>query len=84
MTDEQIIKDLKHHTECVECEGCGHEIVGSSDCIDNLILDAISLINRQRAEIERLTEMLNATIAGQETLQKYIAQRSPLEMVGEG
>ena len=30
------------------------------------------LINRQKAEIERLTDTLNATIAGQETLQRHI------------
>lgn len=36
-----------------------------------------------RAEIDELSEKLNATIAGQETLQEYIAQRSPLGMVGD-
>ena len=31
-------------------------------------------IKDQKAEIERLTETLNATIAGQETLQKYLSK----------
>ncbi len=48
------------------------------DCLDKengLPALALDLINRQKAEIEALTEKLNATIAGQETLQKALAEK---------
>lgn len=48
------------------------------------VLMAEEEINSLKAEIDELSEKLNATIAGQETLQEYIAQRSPLGMAGEG
>ena len=49
------------------------EIVTESEVM-SLIL-AIQLLNSQQAEIDDLTERLNATIAGQETLQKALADK---------
>ena len=41
-----------------------------------LLIKRLELINRQQAEIDDLTERLNATIAGQETLQKALAEKA--------
>lgn len=55
MTDKKIIKALEHcGIEC-KCNGCpldDSEFV--SNCIDDLCKNALDLINRQKAEIERL------------------------------
>ena len=75
MTDEQIMQGLKW---CYQVEGscgnCPYRPKNKEEvrCIDRLGNDVIGLIERLQAEIERLTEMLNATIAGQETLQRHI------------
>lgn len=55
MTDNEIIKAL----ECciayiTDCENCPYHIVGDGDCVNKTKADAINLINRQQAEIERL------------------------------
>lgn len=49
------------------------EIVTESEVM-SLIL-AIQFLNSQQAEIDDLTERLNATTAGQETLQKALAEK---------
>ena len=56
MTDEQIIKSL----ECCilgDCEGCFYGDTDQMRCRDDLAQNALSLINRQKAEIERLKEL---------------------------
>jgi hypothetical protein len=55
MTDERIIKALKHcyeHKSCNDCVGC----LGAEECILNVdpAGDIYPIINRQQAEIERL------------------------------
>ena len=56
MTDEQIIKAL----ECcctlngVGCRNCPQYDIHSAMCVKNLIRNALDLINRQKAENERL------------------------------
>ena len=55
MTDEQIIKAL----ECcikqeVNCKQCSYEAYRHKDCTDRFYADIIELIDRQKAEIERL------------------------------
>ena len=71
MTDNEIIKALEccHRRECQECVRLltGRPI--EDDCRLDLIYDALDLINRQRAEIERLqnkveelSEVLSDTI----------------------
>ena len=68
MTDNEIIKGLeccgKNPPMCSECGYKGR--CNRIDCYDYLKRDALNLINRQKAEIEAL-------IAGQETLQRYIS-----------
>lgn len=67
-TDEEIIRALGC---CIndDCDNCPNDF---GNCYSNLAGYALDLINRQKEEIERLQEMLDATIAGQETLQKAI------------
>ena len=52
MTDNEIVKALEC---CVEydCRVCRYD-VNSAICISNLMKDTLDLINRQKAEIERL------------------------------
>ncbi len=64
MTDNEIIKAL----ECCEKDDCDNCPNDFGNCYANLAGYALDLINRQKAEIEAL-------IAGQETLQKYIAEQ---------
>lgn len=77
MTDKQIIKALEHCSsdEVGLCHICPLDGECNGD-ITILLKYALDLINRQKAEIERLTEMHNAIIAGQETLQKALAERN--------
>jgi hypothetical protein len=61
MTDEQIIKALKHcyeHKSCNDCVGC----LGAEECILNVdpAGDIYPIINRQQAEIERLNNNISA------------------------
>lgn len=53
MTDNEIIKALGiHTTEKYNCAGCPY--ISYDDCSDKIVTDALNLINRQQAEIERL------------------------------
>lgn len=71
MTDNEIIKAL----ECCAVEDCDSCQIKehNSACVDVLLWRVCDLIKRQKEEIEVLAETLKATIAGQETLQRYIA-----------
>ena len=54
MKDNKIIKSLECCTS-FDCEHCDYEIreeIKTLQCNDNLMKDALDLINRQRAEIE--------------------------------
>ena len=52
MTDEQIIKALECCIGNIQCGKCS--IFGTINCMNNLMQDALDLISRQKAEIERL------------------------------
>ena len=59
MTDNEIIKAL----ECCfdgYCEACAFDDDLNLKCKDNLIENALNLINRQKAEIERLQEQIGS------------------------
>ena len=83
MTDNEIIKALECCTSYPACPTDCPLFEQPMDCLLKLSKPTLDLINRKKAEIDELSEKLNATIAGQETLQEYIAQRSPLGMVGD-
>ena len=71
MTDNEIIKALECclHRGCNECIRQPDEYgTNERQCSRGLMKCALNLINRQKAEKEAL-------IAGQETLQKYIAEQ---------
>ena len=50
MTDNEIIKAL-HCCIADDCDNCKHSF---GNCQENLMLESLSLINSQKAEIERL------------------------------
>ena len=58
------IETVKHGLRCCDChksncEGCGYcsdGLVGIETCTGNLASDALSVIESQQAEIERLKE----------------------------
>lgn len=58
MNDNDIIKALER-CATTNCKGCPYFKFGN--CSDKLQLDAVDLINRQKAEIERLYKSLNLT-----------------------
>lgn len=60
MTDSEIIKALdrciktEYISDCAKCE------MFAFDCKDKLIFDALSLITRQKAEIEKVKSIYNS------------------------
>lgn len=71
MTDNEIIKALAHCTQhnCYECPRCYETPDDADICKTHLMRNALDLINRQKADKEAL-------IAGQETLQKALAEKN--------
>ena len=57
MTDKEIITALKCCSVYHRCSKCEYN-ENSAICISNLMNDALDLINRQQAEIERLHNIL--------------------------
>ena len=56
MTDNEIIKALEccsHRNEDLPCDGCPAYNIAQM-CMEDLMSDAIDLINRQKAEVEQL------------------------------
>lgn len=76
MNDTEIIKALEC---CViqggKCEECPYESIMDCDCEDMLLRNAFDLINRQKAEIERLESNLKFVRGTVERLQKYDEER---------
>ena len=89
MTDNKTIKGL----ECCfsnDCEHCDYEIredTKTLQCNDNLMKDALDLINRQRAEIDRLNDDYLLLDVGVEAVRaeavKEFAERVKLEFYYE-
>lgn len=65
MNDEQIVLNLE------EMAGFKSLNLGCRNVLHN----AIALINRQKAEMEKALATIDGLINGQETLQKYIAEK---------
>lgn len=65
MNDNEIIKAIKYCMEqgiTSECERCSDKI----GCRDTLLHNALDLINRQRAEIERYREVVGELAVGED------------------
>lgn len=63
MTDNEIVKALEFCADsrdtdkhCLKCPYCNE-----SYCLDKMMADALSLINRQKAEIETLKMLLSTS-----------------------
>ena len=76
-TDDEIIKALEccrtiDGNDCSTCPYYGkHYEIGSGGCSNHLVNDALALINRQKAEIEKL----NAQKRGYSIAIKEFAER---------
>ena len=59
MTDNEIIKALEHCGNIVDstCKECVYHETYNASCVVRLIRDALDLINRQKAHIERLEKV---------------------------
>jgi hypothetical protein len=76
LTDNEIIKALEC---CAYSDDCGNgecPYEHGQECIRTLMLDALSFINRQKAEIERLNSVYKAKIESvnldvKELIQQY-------------
>lgn len=66
MNDKDIIKALECCGNVITsgCKGCPYHIKHNASCVRELMLDALDLIKRQQAEIEKLTIQKNAFGAG--------------------
>ena len=78
MTDNEIIQALEC---CVEgksesCLKCVFRLTPYPVCKTLVGKHAIDIINRQKADSEHLKQMYEASIAGQETLQKYFVRNA--------
>ena len=78
MTDNDIIKALECCTVCSSIETCGRcpyaECPTRKGCVGEMVKDALDLINRQKAEIERLTEEVNSKYKWENKLDKTIKE----------
>ena len=73
LTDEQIIKALEHcsYNDVKRCDDCSYyEKETKTYCVNELIKDVLDLINRQKAEIERLNTMHSEMCIGMKVLKK--------------
>ena len=65
MTDKEIIKALEKCSSGDNCDGCME--FANPYCMNNVMEHGLDLIKRQQ-------KMIDALIAGQETLQKHFAE----------
>ena len=56
MTDEQIIKAIGICRTQDSCKGCPYHELYMAGCVGTLMKDVFDLINRQKAEIEKLKQ----------------------------
>ncbi len=59
MTDEQIIKAVGICRTPDTCRGCPYHELYTAGCISFLMKDVFDLINRQKAEIESLKQIID-------------------------
>ncbi len=75
MTDEQIVKALECCGHQEECTICPLDDMGGIDkCLHTLLLNALDLINRQKAEIEEKDIEIDILIRKKESLCDEISE----------
>ena len=77
MTDEQIIKALECCICSTPCNKC--LLLGTSDCMNKLMQNAINLINRQKAELSALYKIMNKQVEEISELNREVASRGNIE-----
>lgn len=86
MTDNEIIKALECCAdEISRCYECPYESLRYSECYELITRNAFDLINRQKAEIERLQSELSIwkDIAHRETIYVSIAKAEAVKEFAE-
>ena len=71
MTDNEIIKALECCKTGDDCKGCPYYANGRYTCGEHFNEDVLDLINRQKAEIERLQ---NALFKQEDSMQMIITE----------
>ncbi len=81
-TDEEIIKALECHVEAEDCESC--EMFGN--CEEIVLTERVlDLINRQKAEIEKLRRVFKTAVCERDMVQAqkdFERRKSTCEMLG--
>lgn len=72
MTDNETIKALECCPKGIKCEEC--PLLGTRDCMSKLYIDALDIINRQNAEIEKKDVEIDILIRKKETLGDEISE----------
>ena len=62
MTDNDIKKALECCIDQMNCRKCPLYVPGDGDCVDIVKFRSLAIINRQKAEIERLTNLAECTV----------------------
>ena len=77
MTDNEIIKALECCGNIVDltCKGCVYHETYNASCVVRLMRDALDLINRQKAEIKGLNELVSLSIDTQNEFSNKIAEQ---------
>ncbi|MBQ0097358.1 MAG: hypothetical protein KBS62_00260 [Oscillospiraceae bacterium] len=78
LTDEEIIEALELCVKARCSKNCSYKNIGNANCIKNIIKDSLDLINRQKAEIEKLKE---ENKIHQELLEHEIGSRIALRVM---
>lgn len=60
MTDEQIIKAVENCRITDTCGDCPYRLLDTAECVCELMKDVLDLINRQKAENEKLDRQYQA------------------------
>ena len=74
MTNKEIIKALAIHINGkYNCHGCPY--MAYNDCLDKIVTDSLDLINRQQAEIEICSEVIERQDKEIDELNKFANER---------
>ena len=81
MNDSEIIKALECHTLPSGCNDCPYVDKSAGRCSTAMVKDALDLINRQQAEIERLTAIVETAIESTELSADFFGKKAVREFV---